>query len=197
MEQPKSGERLNDLLRKVEARIIKVALRARSVAERLKDKRYEVLGADLPVFKGSATRKSTVNDEKRSFAEIGIYDYDSNVLVVSIVDLRKGIVTNVEERRAIQPPLTPREEEGAKKIVFADARYRTLGRQSRLRIVAYPVRAAFIESHAYYGHRCFVLHFWTTGKGSRRTARAVVDLSTLQLVPEDAVKPPFDQEDEL
>src|SRR5437879_3716221 len=119
-QQPKSARSLVALLAEVQARTIQAALTAKQVAERLENTRHAVIGANLPALDGAPGPKKAPRDEKETLglAEVGVYDYDRNVLVVPFVDLRKGVVTKVDERRGLQPPLAPHEVEEAKRIVF-------------------------------------------------------------------------------
>jgi Cu2+-containing amine oxidase len=193
-QKPRTAPALTKLLGKVGSRAIEAALESKDVSDRLSGTRHEVVGIDLPVLEPAAAAKRATGDEKKTLplAEVGVYDYDRNVLVVPIVDLRSGAVIRIEERRASQPPLSRREIEEARRIVFADARNRALKQRGDLHVAAFPVRAAFLEGHAYYGHRCFVLYFWTGGKQPKKVGRAVVDLSARQLVPVEAVTTPGD-----
>ncbi len=188
--QPKSAQALQELFAKVEARAAEVVLKDPKVAERLKGVRFRVVGSGLRDEKPAAEKKSA-----RRLGEGGIYDYDRNVLVVPIVDLRKGVVVGLEERSGLQPPLATEEVEQAKKIVLSDPRFQSLKKRSGLQVVAFPARAAFSESHPYYGHRCFTLYFWSGGKQPKKAAEAVVDLSTQQLLPADASDPAIEREE--
>jgi hypothetical protein len=188
--QPESAQELQELIEKVTSRAIPVVLKDPKVAKRLEGIRFRVVSADLREDKPGEGREKTSR-----LGEIGIYDYDHNMLVIPVVDLRKGVVVSVEERRGLQPPLTLEEVEEAKKIVLSDPQFRSLKKRSRLEIIAFPARAAFTESHPCYGHRCFVLYFWAGGKQPKRVAEAVVDLSAQQLIPKDAEEPSVTQEE--
>jgi len=198
-QEPRTAPSLTQLLDKIGSLAIEAALRSKQVSDRLSGTRHEVVGIDLPVFEPATAVKRAAGDEKPTspMAEVGVYDYDGNVLVVPIVDLRSGTVTKIDERRGLQPPLTRREIAEAKRIVFADARNRALKQRAGLQVASFPVRATFVESHAYYGHRCFVLYFWTGGKRPKKVGQAVVDLSARQLVPVEAVSAAIDGGDDL
>jgi Cu2+-containing amine oxidase len=198
-QEPKQARSLTKLLEAIERRAIEAALRSKQVSDRLKGTRHEVVAIDLPAFEPSPAAKRAAGEGKQTspMAEIGVYDYDRNVLVVPIVDLRSGTVRTIDERRGLQPALTARELAEAKRIVFADRRNRALRQNAGLQVTSFPVRAAFLEGHANYGHRCFVFYFWTGGKRPRKVGQAVVDLSTGQLVPVDAVKTDIDGGDDL
>lgn len=197
-QEPRKAPLLTKLLDRIGSVAVGAALRSKQVSDRLSGTRHEVVGIDLPVFE-PATVKRTAGDEKQTspMAEVGVYDYDGNVLVVPIVDLRSGTVTRIDERRGLQPPLTRREIAEAKRIVFADARNRALKQRAGLQVASFPVRATFFEGHAFYGRRCFVFYFWTGGKRPRKVGQAVVDLSARQLVPVEAVRTAIDGGDDL
>ena len=178
---PESAQALQKLIEKVRVRTIPAVLKDPKVAARLEGIRFQVVGADLRQEKPSEGRNATA-----LFGEIGIYDYEHNVLVVPVVDLRKGVVVSIEERRGLQPSLTLEEVAEAKKIVLSDPRFRSLKKHSDLEVVAFPARATSIESNPCYGHRCFALYFWVGGKQPRKVAEAIVDLSTQRLVSADA-----------
>lgn len=197
-QEPRKAPSLAKQLDKLGSRAIEAALRHKQVSDRLSATRHEVVGIDLPVFEPATAMKRAGEEKQTSpMAEVGVYDYDGNVLVVPIVDLRSGNVTRIDERRGLQPPLTPREIADAKRIVFADARNRALKQSAGLQVTSFPVRATFLEGHAYYGRRAFVFYFWTGGKRPKRVGQAVVDLSARQLVPVEAVRTAIDGGDDL
>src|SRR5262249_15322556 len=160
---------------KVKARVIDAVLKDPQVAERLAGTRYRVVGADMREEKPSGDTKTA-----RRLGEVGVYDYDRDVLVVPVVALRTGQVVTIEERRGIQPSLTPEEVAEATKIALSDPTFRSLTRYRQLDIVTFPARAAFADSHPAFGHRCFALYFWTRSKPPKRLAAAMVDLSAQQ-----------------
>jgi hypothetical protein len=189
-QEPRKAASLIKLLDKIGRLAIETALRNKQVSDRLSGTRHEVVGIDLPVFAPATAVKRGTDDEKQTspMAEIGVYDYDRNMLVVPIVDLRAGTVTKIDERHGLQPPLTRREIAEATRIVFADTRNPALKQSARLQVASFPVRATFMEGHPYYGRRCFVLYFWTGGDRPRKVGHAVVDLSARQMVPVEAVR---------
>jgi Cu2+-containing amine oxidase len=185
-EQPKSTNALQVLIDKIKVRAVQIATDDARVAARVKGKRSRVVGFDF------AYDKSKDNGKNRTrLAEIGIYDYDDDVLLVPIVDLGKGTVTAIEERRGYHPALTADEIEEAKNIALAQREFQSLKRRSGLEVTAYPARAAAIPSHPGYGHRCVTLYFWSGGKQPQRVSQAVVDLSTRKLISGDAEGEPF------
>jgi hypothetical protein len=184
--QPESAAALQALIEEIKTRTVRAALDDPQVAERRAGKRSRVVGTDL--------RKEKPRDggsiEPR-LAEVGIYDYDDNVLIVSIIDLREGVVVAVEERRGYQPSIAAEEIEEAKNIALAHPEFQSLKEYSDLEVVAFPARAAVTESHPGFGHRCATLYFWSGGDQPERVSQAVVDLSTQEVVPGDAEGEPF------
>lgn len=172
--RPKSAAALQNLFDKVKARATEVVLNDPKVKARLQGTRYRVMGGELRVEKPPDGRTMAGR-----VAQGGIYDYDRNVLVVAVVDLRAGRVLGIEEWPDVQPPITPEELEEAKQIVFSDKQYASL-KKSRPEVAAFPSRAITMPDHPGYGHRCFTLYFWSRGK---RIGHAVVDLSMQRLVP--------------
>jgi len=184
--QPESAEALQALIEEIKTRTVRAALDDPQVAERLEGKRSRVVGTDL--------REEKPRDGERietRLAEVGIYDYDDNVLIVPIIDLRSGVVAAIEERRGYRPSLAAEEIEEAKNIALAHREFQSLTEYSELEVVAFPARAAVTESHPGFGHRCVTLYFWTGGEQPERVSQAVVDLSTQEVVPGDAEGEPF------
>lgn len=178
--QPEASPALQKLLEKANARIVKAVMRDQKVTRRLEGVRFRVVGADWRHDKLADAMPTALR-----LAEVGIYDYDHNVLVVPVVDIYTSAVVDIEERPGLQPPLTEEEIEEAKAIALADPQFESLKRRRGLAVTAFPARAAFNESHPAYGHRCFRLYFWTSGKRPQQIGQAVVDLSTRQLIPGD------------
>jgi hypothetical protein len=178
--KPKSAPALQELIEKIKGRAVQAALDDLQVKKRLEGVRHAVVGADL-------------HDEKPAegqtlpprLAEIGVYDYNSNVLVLAILDLRRGGVMNIEERRGLQPLLTAAEEQEAREIVLSDPQFHSLQERSDLQIVSFPERGAFDETDPCYQHRCFRLYFWAGGE-PERVGEAVVDLSERRVIPSES-----------
>jgi hypothetical protein len=184
--QPESAEALQALIEEIKTRTVRAALDDPQVAERLEGKRSRVVGTD---FREEKPRDG--GRIERRLAEVGIYDYDDNVLIVPIIDLYEGVVAAIEERRGYQPSITAEEIEEAKDIALANRERQSLREYPDLEVVAFPARAAFTESHPSFGHRCVTLYFWTGGEQPERVSQAVVDLSTQEEVSGDAEGEPF------
>jgi hypothetical protein len=184
--QPESAAALQALIEEIKTRAIRAALDDPQVAERLEGKRSRVVGTDL--------RKEKPRDGgsiEPHLAEVGIYDYDDDVLIVPIIDLREGVVAAIEERRGYQPSLAAEEIEEAEDIALANRERQSLKEYSELEVVAFLARAAFTESHPGFGHRCVTLYFWSGGDQPERVSQAVVDLSAQEEVSGDAEGEPF------
>jgi len=178
--QPESGQELGELIEKVRPRVLEAVLADPRVQERLAGTRYRMVGAGLREEKPDRD-----GEVAPRLAEVGVYEYDSDTLLVAVVDLRSGQVERLEERRDIQPPLTTQEVEEARAIVASNPQLARLKRVPASQIVALPSRASSIEGHRLAWHRCFNLTFWSGGR--KKLAEAAVDLSTRELVPlEDA-----------
>jgi hypothetical protein len=177
---PRSSSALQKLIETLKTRAIDAALKDPSVLEELTGQRFRVLDADL------REEKSLDGDENQSprLAEVGIYDYDRNLLIVPIIDLRRGALVRIEQRVGIQPPLSADEEGEARSIVAAEQALRL--NRPELKVMSFPARVTFSETHPRYGHRCFVLYFWTDGETPERVAGIIVDLSARNIVSTDA-----------
>jgi hypothetical protein len=178
-QQPESAGELRDLLELLASRAVQAALRDSRVVARLDGVRHRVVGAEPRVEKPSEEA-----GEIERLMEVGIYDYDRDVLVVPILHLRSGSVIGIEERAGRQPPLTSEEVEEARGIVSSDPQHERLGRDEGLQTAAFP--AQFVrENDPALGHRLFTLYFWTTGDPPERVGAVKVDLSARQVVPLD------------
>jgi hypothetical protein len=183
-DQPRSTQALQALIDKIKAGAIQIALDDARVAARIKGKRSRIIAVDITEYKSS---KDSGENGLRC-VEVGIYDYDDDVMVVPIVDLHRSAVTVIEERKGYHPALSAEEIEEARNFALAQPEFQALKNYSELEIAAYPARAAAIPSHQGYGHRCITLYFWS---GSKRVSQAVVDLSARKLIPGDVEGEPF------
>jgi hypothetical protein len=182
--QPQSTPALQELVERVRSRAIASVLSDSHVRERLQQTRYRVVGADWREEKPLGHGES-----ERHVADVGLYDYDRNVLVVAVVDLRAGRVERIEERPGQQPPPAEEEVAEATELVLASDQFHSLRQQQGLQVVALPARAASIPDHRRHGHRVFMLTLWTAGDQPTRLGEAAVDLSSRALVPVDEADP--------
>jgi hypothetical protein len=164
----------------VQANAIDFALEQPRVKQYLEGHRHAVVGGDLRPVRGEPRTKFPPR-----IGEVGIYDYDRNVLMIAVVDLRKRALLDLEERRGIQPPLSKSELDEAKAIVLASSPYRRLAKQRTLHVEAFAARVSFLPDHPSYGHRVFTLAFWSGGRKPKKLQDAVVDLSNRRVLGED------------
>lgn len=73
------------------------------------------------------------------YADVYIYDYSSNELIQSLVDLNTSSVIRSERKTGIQLPLTPNELARAKQIVFDDEDERKILEDEFFRITSRPM----------------------------------------------------------
>jgi Cu2+-containing amine oxidase len=175
--QPESAQELQQLIERVRAAAVEVVLNDPRVQQRLADTRYGVVGADLREDKpeGEATPSLRL-------AEVGLYDYDHDMLVVAVTDLRAGTVVDLEERAGVQPPLSTEELAEAQRIVLQDPQFQSATEHPHLQAVTFPARAAFSQGHQRYGHRVATVTLWTGEEPPSKVAEAAVDLSQRELV---------------
>lgn len=177
--QPRSAPTLQALIETVRARTVAAVLRNSQVPERLAGKRYRVVGTDLLEEKPAAEGQGA-----RRFAQVGLYDYDQDALVVVRVDLRAGTVLEIEDRRGWQPPPTEEEIAEARELVLANRDFAALRRQhAELQVVGLLGRASSLEGHPLHRHRIVLLTFWAGGEQATKVGEAAVDLSRRAVVP--------------
>ena len=176
--QPKSTRALQTLIETVRSRAIDAVMADSRVRERVAGVRFQVVGADLRVEKPAENGRP-----QEQLADVGVYDYDHDVLLVASVDLGAAAVLGVEERSGIQPPPTDAEVDEAKELVLANEQFASLRRQAGLQVVALPGRASSMPEHRLYRHRVFLLTFWTGGEQPTKVGDAAVDLSARAVVP--------------
>jgi hypothetical protein len=91
--QPATAGELLELIEDIKERNIEAVLAEERVRTRMKGVRHRVMAIDFRVD------KPTAEERCRWLADVGLYDYDKDVLVVVVVDLRQGAVLAIEERR--------------------------------------------------------------------------------------------------
>jgi hypothetical protein len=116
-------------------------------------------------------------------AEVGIYDYDKDLLVVAVFDLRQGIVLDLQERRGVKPPVTDEELEAARSLVSSDHPHYTHLFQPATSAVAFPT-PSFLADHARAAHRCVTLYV-SPEPGGPEVTEITVDLSAEEVVPDE------------
>jgi hypothetical protein len=175
--QPKSGAQLRKLVEQIKSRVITAVLAEARVQQRIAGVRSRVLAVDYredkPAREGKPVR----------MAEVAIYDYDRDVLVVAAVDLRTGSLVDLYEREGIAPPISDEERDDARRLVAAEIpALRAALQRKNAPVVAFPTPSYAFESYPdRRRHRGCTLY---VGLG-RGPARAVtVDLSAGRIVPD-------------
>jgi hypothetical protein len=168
------------LWNKVQSAAMDFALEQPRVKQYLEGHRYAVVGGELRPVRGERRGKFPPR-----IGEVGIYDYDRNILLIAAVDLRKATLVDLEERPGIQPPLSKSELEEAKALVLASSTHRSLAKKPNLHVEAFAARVSFLHDHPARGHRVFTLAFWSGGRAPRKLRDVVVDLSDRRLLGDE------------
>jgi Cu2+-containing amine oxidase len=181
-DQPGSTPVFLDLLREIKDRVVQTIDADPLVAERLAGARHRLIDIE---FREEEHKVANAEVSVR-LAEAVIYDYDRSVVVVAVTDMRTGTVESIFERRGgVQPALTAEERDEALDLVLGDDRYASLRSRGPVDMVATPAAAAQVEAHSRFGHRLFLLRFWSQEATPVRVAQAAVDLSTREVVAVD------------
>ena len=174
-------------------RAVAAARADRRVEQRLQGRRSRLVGVDFVYEKVSDEGAPPEEARAPERAEVGIYDYERDALVVAVVDPATDSVLRVGERRGVQPPMTEEELDEARRLLFGSRQFHLAIPQlpantseADVELVAFPARAAFSVEHPWYGHRCFTLYLWTRGPNARMVGEAVVDLSAQAVLPQEA-----------
>jgi hypothetical protein len=175
--QPESGPHLAGYLDRLKERATELVLADERMREKLGRDRWRVLTADY------REDKAPEGEPVGRLGEIGVYDYDRDVLVAGVVDLRTGEVTEIVEREGAAPPITPEELGEALRIADAVANVQRIAGLPETQVVAFPTPSyAFERRRGSERHRgCTVYVQAPDGE----TARAVVDLSAAMVVPDE------------
>jgi hypothetical protein len=172
--RPPTAARVASLIERVRTQSPRRALADAKLAARLRDRRHRVIGADLRIDKPSRPRA-----QPRVLGEVGIYDYEDDVLLVAFVETKNGRVVDVQERPGLHPEPTDDEVEEA--IDIALTADRALARRRSLDVVAHPAHLIGIP-RALHRHRLLQLYFWTGRRRPEQIGEAVVDLSARTVV---------------
>jgi len=95
--QPESGVEWRDFLDRLREKVVAAALEDGRLQARLGRCRYRVLTADYREDKLDG-------DQIHRLAEVGVYDYDQDVLVITVVDLTSGAAEEVFDRGGRKAP---------------------------------------------------------------------------------------------
>lgn len=175
--QPESSGELTEFLERLEARVIEAVMQDEQVRERLSGIRHEVLAVDY------REDKPEEGESASRAAEVGIYDYDRDVLVVAAFDLYSGEVFELYEREGAAPPIAPAEFEHAAELVGELPSIGEALRREDADTVAFPTPSyAFYANPERARHRGCTLYV-TAREGE--VLAATVDLSAMEVVPDD------------
>lgn len=180
--QPESAGELAEFAERLRERAAEAALGDARVRERLHGQRHMVVTADY------REDKVPEADPVPRLAEIGIYDYDRDVLLVAAVDLRSGAVAELFQREGAAPPVTAGELDEAREIASNVPEMGDLLADPGSEVVAFPTPSyAFEARRGAEAHRGCVMYVGPAGGGQSRSV--VVDLSARQVVPDDELPP--------
>src|SRR6266511_1011927 len=166
--QPESTAELNKLLRELSSRVVEFVKSEPRVRERFAGVRNRVLTVDY------REDKPDEGDRPIRLGEVGIYDYESDVLVVAAVDPFAGALVQLYER-TVSPPIAPEEVAEARTLLAEIPQLRAALARPRARIAAFPTPSyAFLEGSGRESHRGCILY---VEAASGRVLHGVVDLS--------------------
>jgi hypothetical protein len=175
--QPATSGELTEFLERLKARVNEAVGNDERVRGRLDGVRYEVLAVDYREEKPEEGRPSS------RAAQVGIYDYDRDVLVVAVFDLYSGAVSDVYDREGAAPPIAPAEVDQARELVSDVPGIGEALRRDGSDAVAFPTPSyAFDANPRRARHRGCT--FYATG-GDGEVRAVTVDLSAMEVVPDD------------
>jgi hypothetical protein len=178
--QEKGRRALDRMAAKLRRHVTDAVSRSPALLAHLAGRRHRVLGAELHVEEGGKSLLKALQ-----YAEVSVYDYDRDVLVSAITDVRAGKVVRVVEHPSAKPPPT-REEADEAAALAAKGQLARRWRARQVAATVLPARESTLEDHPCYGHRAFTVYFWTRGPKARRVAGPyLVDLSQQRVVPPD------------
>jgi hypothetical protein len=175
--QPSSAEDLAALVDRVGARVTEFVQEDEQVRGRLGEGRVRLVGADYDEDKPDSEGRPS------RLARVHFFDYDRGAAVVVTVDLGRGEVVGIDERRGVH--LRPSAEEVAEayELVLRSEIGRLVeGRE--VSIVAFPGRSVEEDDPA-WTHRRIELHLWSADRFPERLASAVADLTDGRVLPYD------------
>jgi hypothetical protein len=175
--QPKSGAKLRKLVQRIRSRVVSAVLGENRVRQRLAGVRYRVLAVEYREDKPDRDRKAT------RMAEVAIYDYDRDVLVVAAIDLRAGSLVDLFEREGVAPPITAEELDDARRIVATETpALRSVLQRKSASMVAFPTPSYAFEAYPDRRHHRGCTLYIAVGRGQTRAI--TVDLSAGRVVPD-------------
>jgi hypothetical protein len=175
--QPQSARELAALFDRVRARVVGLAQADQRVRERIAAGRVRLVGADYDEGKPDGDGRPV------RLARVHFYDHDRGTAVAVSVDLARGEVVDVEDRRGVH--LRPSEEEVAEALdLVLRSEHGRRAEAREVSAVAFPGRSVEEDDPA-WGHRRIELHVWSTDPLPERLASAVVDLTDGRVLPYD------------
>jgi hypothetical protein len=175
--QPASSGELNEFLERLKARVSEAVMSDERVRGRLGGERHEVLAVDYREEKPAEGRPFSRT------AQVGIYDYDRDVLVVAAFDLYSGAVSEVYDREGAAPPIAAVEVDQTRALVNDVPGMREALRREGSDAVAFPTPSyAFDANPRRARHRGCT--FYATG-GDGEVRATTIDLSAMDVVPDD------------
>jgi hypothetical protein len=175
--QPESSGELSEFLGRLGSRVTEAVMNDDRVRERLSGVRHEILAVDYREEKPEEGWSSS------RAAQVGIYDYDRDVLVVAAFDLHSGAVSELDEREGAAPPIASAEFDRARELVGDVPGIGEALRREDSDAVAFPTPSyAFDANPRRARHRGCTLY---ATAGSGEVVAATVDLSAMEVVPDD------------
>jgi hypothetical protein len=174
MGQPETSGELTRILAHLRDRVVAAALAEESVRRRLDGVRSRVLTVDYREDKPDG------DESPQRLAEVVVYDYDRDVLVVAAMHLRSGSLVDLFERTGA-PPVTAEELEEAHRLLAEVPQMARALAVEDAPVVAFPA-----PSYAFSGERarhrgCTVY----VGVEDGDDVVATVDLSAGVVVPNE------------
>jgi hypothetical protein len=168
LERPDEYETMADRFRD---RVVEFVLESTEVSDRLADRRHRIVGADFyPVDMDAEAALQPLR-----MGEVAIYDYEADVLLSAIVDLRASTVERVVEYERVQPLAT--EEDRDEAIELARAYL------EELEATVSSLHVSLPEDHPRHGHRILEVVFGPGGdRGDDPFTSVFVDLSVREIV---------------
>lgn len=176
--QPESAAKLLAFLDGVRERLIAAVREEDRVRSRLDGRLSRVVGVDY--------REDKVGAHVRRLAEVGFYDYNSDVVLVAVVHPLAGELLDLEERQGLQPPITDEERTEAIRIAGL-AGSMAVSESTSTGAVAFPTpNHRLTEDRS--GHRCCSL-YTPSERAPGESDEIVVDLSAEDVVAKSELRP--------
>lgn len=176
--QPESAGQYAAFLERLRERTVAATVRHEQVRTRLQGRRHAVVALD---YREDALGGN--KDELVPLAEVGIYDYQKDVLCVALINLSEGTLVDLLERQGVQPPISTDETAAARGLALRSEHLTQSLNRVDLDVVAFPTPRYRLDA-ARARHRCATLYFFPQ-QNRHDVTEVVVDLSAQELVPEE------------